>query len=245
MRRILFSWNGFNIYSYPAMLYLGLISGVFAGAHVAQLSGMNPDRFALATVILLIPTMIGARLFFVLTHWDDYRREISRIWRRSEGGLAIFGGLVAGVAFSVPLLHAMQLPFAVYWDAATVAFLIALFIARVGCLLNGCCAGRPTGAWYGLYLPDHRGVWQRRIPTQILEMFWTAVLFGFAIMIRDRAPFAGMATFLVVIAFSASRYFLETLRDDETGGRNTGIIQVTSILLLIVGLAGLILAWSW
>jgi hypothetical protein len=35
MRRILFSWSGFNVYSYPAMLYLGMVAGVFAGAHAA------------------------------------------------------------------------------------------------------------------------------------------------------------------------------------------------------------------
>ena len=43
MRKILFSWNGLNVYSYPAMLYFGMLAGVFAGAHVAQTSGMDAN----------------------------------------------------------------------------------------------------------------------------------------------------------------------------------------------------------
>jgi hypothetical protein len=83
MRRVLFSWSGFNIYSYPAMLYLGMVAGVFAGAHAAHLSGMNPNKFAAASVLLIVPALVGSRLFFVFTHWDLYRGHLSRIWRRS------------------------------------------------------------------------------------------------------------------------------------------------------------------
>src|SRR4051812_49046296 len=60
MRRILFSWNGLEIYSYPAMLYLGMVAGVFAGAHVAQFSGLDPNSFVLANVILIVPALVGA-----------------------------------------------------------------------------------------------------------------------------------------------------------------------------------------
>ena len=158
MRKILLIWNGINIYSYPAMLYLGVTAGVFAGAHVAQLSGMNPNSFAVAIVILMVPALIGARLLFVATHWDMFRRDVSRILRRSEGGMAMYGGLIVTVPLSIPLLRAMHLPFAEFWDAATVTILLGMVFTRVGCLLNGCCAGRPTSSWLGLNLPDHRGV---------------------------------------------------------------------------------------
>src|SRR4051794_34316681 len=70
MRRILFSWRGINIYSYPAMLYVGLLAGLFVGTHVAQRAGMNADRFAVAVVILLIPALAGSRLYFVLSRWE-------------------------------------------------------------------------------------------------------------------------------------------------------------------------------
>ena len=70
--------------SYPAMLYLGLVCGVAASnvaAHAAQLAA---GRVFVATLILLIPALLGARLLFVLTHWELYRADPGRIWRRAK-----------------------------------------------------------------------------------------------------------------------------------------------------------------
>ncbi len=68
MRRVLVSWRGWNLYSYPAMLYVGMVSGIFVAAWIADLAGLDPNRFALASMILCVPTLIGARLFFVANH---------------------------------------------------------------------------------------------------------------------------------------------------------------------------------
>jgi phosphatidylglycerol:prolipoprotein diacylglycerol transferase len=244
VRKILFSWHGFNVYSYPAMLYLGLVAGVFAGTGVAQASGMSADRFAVAVLILLVPALVGARLYFVLTRWDDYRREPRRIWRRSEGGMAMYGGLILAVPLSVPVLRAMDLPFAAFWDAATFTMLLGMAFTRIGCLLNGCCGGRPTSAWFALDLPGHHGTWQRRYPTQLMEMTFALTLFAAALALRDRAPFAGAIFCSAVVAYGTGRFFLERLREDETGGRDQAAMQATSIVLLIAALAGLMFVWT-
>lgn len=244
MRKILFSWHGLTIYSYPAMLYVGLVAGVFIGAWVAQNSGLNADRFAVAVLILLVPALVGARLYFVLTRWDEYRREPRRIWRRSEGGMALYGGLILAVPLSVPVLRVMDLPFAAFWDAATFTMLLGMAFTRVGCLLNGCCGGRPSGAWFALDLPDDRGIWQRRYPTQLIEAAFALLLFAVAFTLRSRAPFPGAIFFSAVVAYGAGRFFLERLRADETGGRDRAAMQITSLLVLAAALAGLVFVWA-
>ena len=93
---------------------------IFAGAHVAQTSGMDANLFAVAIVALIAPALVGSRLLFVFTHWGVYRRDLSRIWRRSEGGMAMYGGLIATVPLSIPLLRTTHLPFADFWDVASV-----------------------------------------------------------------------------------------------------------------------------
>jgi phosphatidylglycerol:prolipoprotein diacylglycerol transferase len=243
VRKILFRWNGFNVYSYPAMLYLGLVAGVFAGAGVAQASGMSADRFAVAVLILLVPALIGARLYFVFTRWDDYRHEPGRIWRRSEGGMAMYGGLMLAVPLSVPVLRAMDLPFAAFWDAATFTMLLGMAFTRIGCLLNGCCGGRPTSAWFALELPGHHGIWQRRYPTQLMEMAFALMLFVAVLALRSRAPFSGAIFCSAVVAYGAGRFFLERLREDATGGRDQAAMRATSIVLLIAALVGLMFVW--
>jgi prolipoprotein diacylglyceryltransferase len=91
MRRILFSWHGFNVYSYPAMLYLGMIAGVFSGAQLARSAGMEPDRFAIATVLLAVPALVGSRLLFVF-HLGASDHVVSFVAERSRRPLS------AGVA---------------------------------------------------------------------------------------------------------------------------------------------------
>jgi phosphatidylglycerol---prolipoprotein diacylglyceryl transferase len=242
MRRVLFSWSGFNIYSYPAMLYLGMVAGVFAGAQAAHLSGMDANMFAVAAVALIIPALVGSRLLFVFTHWDFYRRDLSRIWRRSEGGMAMYGGLIVTVPLSIPLLWTMDLPFAEFWDAATFMILLGMIFTRIGCLLNGCCSGRPTSAWFGFNLPDHRGIWRRRIPTQILEMTWAAAIFSAAVLIWDRGLPAGAIFCLAVVAYGTGRFLLEPLRDRDIS-RDTAVLRTTSLLLVATALVGIVVIW--
>jgi phosphatidylglycerol:prolipoprotein diacylglycerol transferase len=241
MRRILFSWRGFDVYSYPAMLYLGILAGIFAGAHVAQAAGLNADAFAIATIILTVPAIVGSRLLFVLAHWDAYRLEPSRIWRRSEGGMAMYGGLAAAVPLSLPLLYAMRLPFAAFWDAAAVTILVGMMFTRIGCLLNGCCSGRPTSAWFGVNLPDHRGIWRRRIPMQIVELVWAAIILAAALLMRKRNLSPGVSFCLIVITYGVGRFLMEPLRDHDTH-RDTAILRTASLLLITAALAGITFA---
>ncbi|HXO73472.1 MAG TPA: prolipoprotein diacylglyceryl transferase family protein [Bradyrhizobium sp.] len=239
MRRILFSWRGFNIYSYPAMLYVGLLAGVFAGAWVAQRSGMSADRFAIAITVLLIPALAGSRLYFVLTRWDVYRHDPARIWRRTEGGMAMYGGFILALPLSIPLLRLLGLPFAGFWDAAALTILLGMAFTRIGCFLNGCCGGRPSDAWFAIVLPDHHGIWRRRIPTQLMEMAFALLLFGAALALRNVAPFPGAIFCLVLAGYAAGRWVLESLREDETAGLDKTTMQATSVLLVIAALIGL------
>jgi phosphatidylglycerol:prolipoprotein diacylglycerol transferase len=110
---------------------------------------------------------------------------------------------------------------------------------RIGCFLNGCCHGRPSNAWFALLLPDHHGNWQRRIPTQLMEMGLAMVLFCAALALRNTAPFPGAIFCSVLAGYGLGRWYLESLREDEAGGRDKTAMQATSILLVIAALIGL------
>ena len=65
MRRVLFGWHGVEVHSYPALLYLGLTFGFYAGYGAAASMGLDPDRAAAGLLILIVPALVGARLWFV------------------------------------------------------------------------------------------------------------------------------------------------------------------------------------
>jgi phosphatidylglycerol:prolipoprotein diacylglycerol transferase len=222
------------------MLYAGLVLGLAAGNVVANARGLDAGRIYVSTLLLLIPALIGARLSFVAAHWSVYRREPRRIWRRSEGGMAMLGGLPLAVPSSVPLLAALGVRFGAFWDVATITILVAMVVTRIGCLLNGCCWGRPTSSRWGLVLPDARGEWQRRVPTQVLEAAWAAVVLAVALAagerLREGAVFAGG-----LCAYGLGRMVLELLRE-HTDRRHVLLAEAAPAVSAVCGIGVLWLA---
>lgn len=215
MRRVLFSWHGVDVHSYPAFLYVGLVCGLYAGYGAAMSMPIDPDRAAVGVLILLVPALVGSRLWFVLTHWEVFRREPRRIWRRGDGGAALVGGLILAVALSPAVLAPLGLPFATFWDAATFTMLVGMIFTRVGCLLNGCCAGRPSEGRLALNLPDHRGRWERRHPVQLLELATAVVLLAGAAAIATAPPFPGAVFVFALAGYGSARSVLNPLREPQ------------------------------
>jgi phosphatidylglycerol:prolipoprotein diacylglycerol transferase len=241
--QVLFAWRGIEFRSYPVMLYLGLTFGIVVGDGVANLVGLPPARVLIALLTLLVPGLLGARLLFVATNWSIYRREPWRIWRRSEGGAAMQGGLVLAVVVSPPLLTALQLPFGAFWDVATFVMLISLIFGRIGCLLHGCCSGRPSAGPLALELPDHRGIRRRRIPAQLLEAGWAMVLLVGAIGLSHWNPFPGALFLFAVAAYGIGRIALEPMREQQDRCRGINIQQGISAGLIAMSLISLVVLW--
>ena len=244
MRRVLFEWRGLRIWSYPALLYIGLVAGVAAGNIAAHAAGIDAFRVCVATLVLIGPSLLGARLLHVASQWRVYRRNPGRIWDRSEGGFSMYGGLPVMLVLAVPLLPALRLPFGAFWDVAMFTILVGMIFARVGCFLNGCCAGRLWRGWGAVYLPNHLGVWARRIPTQCLEAGWAAVLLVTAIAVWRWLSFPGALFLLMSAGYAAGRLLLESLREREAGAAGFSIHHVISAVTIVASMATLTLYWS-
>jgi phosphatidylglycerol---prolipoprotein diacylglyceryl transferase len=241
LRPVLLEWRGVSIHSYPAMLYVGLTLGLVVGNSIAHLAGLNSARVFIAMVLLAMAGLIGARLMFVAGNWTRYRREPRRIWRRSEGGADLLGGLLVAVAVSPPLLAALALPLGAFWDVATFVMLIWSIFGRLGCLLHGCCSGRPSAGPLALSLPDHRGIRCRRIPTQLWEAgLGVALLIGAAALWSAR-PFPGALFLAVMLGYGIGRLILQPMRDARDRGGH--IPQVICALLVALSFIGFVLLW--
>jgi phosphatidylglycerol:prolipoprotein diacylglycerol transferase len=227
------------IHSYPAMLYLGLVLGTFAGSVAARGDHLDPSRFAITTIGLMVPALVGARLWFVLEHLGYYRRAPDRIWRRSEGGGALYGGLLLALIVSLPVLAAEGLPFGQFWDATAFTLLIGAIFTRVGCLLAGCCAGRTSDARIALRLPNRAGRWERRYPTQLLEILLAALLLGGALALRTHTPFSGALFVCVLGAYGVGRFALDFTRETARHSRRLTSAQIVSLAWALAAIGSL------
>lgn len=237
MRPVLFELNGIKIYSHPAMLYLGINLGMVAENFAAKAAHLNTLSVFIATLLLLIPALIGARLLHIATHWQVYRRAPERIWRQKEGGTTMYGAVPFMLIASVPVLSVFRIPFGSFWDVATFPILIGMIIVRIGCLLHGCCSGRASNIFCAINLPDHNGVWQRRIPTQLLEAGWGVLLLVAVIFFWNFSPFPGAIFLCVLVGYSLGRFIFEWTRQEQVRiGRLLTVHQAISFILVLIPL---------
>ncbi len=243
MRRVLFHFFGIPIYSYPAMLYLGIVLGIYAELYAAESIGMPLRSTLFATLILLSLALLGARLLHVLPLWHIYSHNLKRILHFSNGGASMYGGLLVAVPASFPLLAAFDLPFGGFWDVASFTMLIGMVVTRVGCFLNGCCCGRPTLGWWGLNLPNHQGVWRKRNPMQLWEAAWGVVVLVGGTAVWSQRPFEGALFFYAIGAYGLGRLLLESFRDTQNWVRGISVHKAISVGLMTVSISVFATAW--
>lgn len=226
------------------MLYIGLLCGVITGNIASRKAGMDPLRVYIATLVLMIPALAGARLLFVVTNWNRYCDNPTRIWSRKEGGASMYGGLPLALTSSVPLLHALRLNFDAFWDVASFTILVAMILTRAGCLLNGCCCGRTSQSWFAVRLPGSNGEWGHRLPTQIFEAATAAGLLILAALCWKLMPFPGALFLFVTLGYSAARFAMEFAREPEHTYRGLRLGHAMSAVALFSSSCALIVHWQ-
>ena len=120
------------------------------------------------------------------------------------GGLAFFGGLALAVPGCALAARSRGIPFSVAADAAAPGLLAACALGRIGCFLNGCCAGVVC------HSPLCPG---ERVPTQLIEAAFTAVLAA-VLVAAAPPPRTGRTAAFALLAYCFARFGLEFLRDE-------------------------------
>jgi phosphatidylglycerol:prolipoprotein diacylglycerol transferase len=243
MRAVLFHWRGIEIHSYSAMLYVGIVAGVFVAYGASRFAGLDGERVILATCALAGVALIGARGFYAAVHWPVLRGSRAQLLARRSGGATQYGAFLVAFPVSVPLLGALGLSFGAFWDSLTFAMLSGMAFVRVGCLLHGCCAGRPTDGRWGLRLANARGEWRRRIPAQLFEIAWLVLLLGCAVAVWRPMPFPGALFLLFTALYAAGRVVLVALREEHPSPRAFTLHQKISVALVLLSLAALTAYW--
>ena len=238
MKRILFHWFGKPIYSYPAMLYIGLVFGVAAGNIAAHVAQVDAFKVYVAQLILIPISIGGSRVLHVAVHWDHYGKNRKQIWDLTLGGMAQYGGLI-NVPLSIPLLAVLGLPFGKFWDIGSITMMVGMIFTRFGCLLNGCCSGRPSNSRISIYLPNHMGVWERRMPTQLLEAAWATLVLFAATQVWHKLPFDGALFLFVASGYASGRLIMESMRDPRRVGRKFTVHHAISLLIIALSVAAI------
>jgi phosphatidylglycerol---prolipoprotein diacylglyceryl transferase len=183
MRPVLFGlhWLGLNlqVHSYGVAIAAGFLVAIFLGIRQARRLGEDPDLVQELCFWLLVSSMLGARLLYVVTNVPTYveacRDAIldggaghiawacSRALHVWEGGLVFYGGLLAATAFAIWYTRRRGANFRRIADLLAPMVALGHFFGRLGCWAAGCCYGRESHLPWALRLPPESAAFQTMV----------------------------------------------------------------------------------
>jgi phosphatidylglycerol:prolipoprotein diacylglycerol transferase len=145
------------------MMVLGFLAAIVLMRRMSRKAGLDPAIMTSAALYSLIVGVVGARIFFVVHRFDQFRGDILgsvAVWR---GGLEFLGGVIPAIGFLLFYLHRHKLPIRRYLDIMAVGLMMGLAFGRIGCFLNGDCFGKPTDLPWGIRFPYRSFVYLSQI----------------------------------------------------------------------------------
>jgi len=240
---ILFSVGPFEIRAYSVFVEIGILVAVFVAWREARRVGIRSEDLLNVAIYSIVAAILGSRIYYVLGRWPEYAGDWLRILNFREGGLVYHGGLFAGLAVAILYMLWRRISVWRLLDVAAPSLALGEAIARIGCLLNGCCYGMETDSWLGIYLPDLYGHWARRYPTQILQGLADLAIFAILWALRKRKPFDGFLILTYGMLYSLSRLGLESMRAENLTISGALTAQVVSAIVFVICAALSVLLW--
>jgi phosphatidylglycerol:prolipoprotein diacylglycerol transferase len=142
-----------TIKSYGLMMVVGFLAAVSVIRYLSRHFTTNPAHITNAALYSLIAGVVGARVFFVLHYFDQFRDDPSSVFAIWNGGLELIGGVAMAIAVILLYIIYHKQPMRHYLDVLAIGLMAALVFGRIGCFLNGCCYGKPTELPWGVHFP--------------------------------------------------------------------------------------------
>lgn len=225
---------GFDIYWYGIIIAFGMAVAVGTAFWEFHKKGLKSDDLV-DFIIFAIPLgILGARLYYVIFSWDYYGRYPGEIYKIWNGGLAIYGGVIAGTIVAIVFTKIKKIDFLWFADVATCGLFIAQSIGRWGNFVNGEAYGGLTTLPWGMvvngYGPCH--------PTFLYESLWNFAGFVLSYFVIHRfCKKDGFSLAFYLIWYGTGRFFIEGLRTDSLYLYGSiRVSQVVAILCVVLGI---------
>lgn len=237
--RVLFSIFGVDIYVYGAIIGLGFFLAFWYASRESKKVGLNQDDL-LNMFLLAVPlAIVGARLYYVTFNWSEYENNLGEILNIRNGGLAIYGGVIAAVLTIVVYCRKKKISIGMVLDILCVGLLIGQSIGRWGNFFNGEAFGSETTLpWAMTIIGDGEIIAENAHPTFFYESLWNALGIIALLLYKKQKSFNGELFCAYMIWYGFGRMLIEGLRTDSL---YIGIFRVSQLLALFSMLAGIII----
>ena len=272
-----FTIFGFEVKFYGLIIGLGFLLAYLWVAHEAKRTKQDPELYLDAFLWLVIPAIVGARIYYVLFNAKEYFVKGQGFWTTVKGiinirngGLAIYGGLIAGIITVIVFARKKKANIFLILDTASMGILIGQILGRWGNFFNREAFGEYTDSLFAMQIPTdffvrhgslrsmiENGIitekmaqnvvtydtmqWISVHPTFLYESLWNLVLFIFLFIYRKHKKFDGELILLYIWGYGLGRVWIEALRSDSLMFFGTGLKVSQLLAMLCVVVASVII----
>ena len=246
---------GFEIAYYGMIIGLGVVAGILMAAHEAKRTKQNPETYYDLAIYAVILSVIGARIYYVVFSWDQYKNDLLSIFNIRQGGLAIYGGVITAIIVVIVFARVKKLSFWQLADTAVLGLISGQIIGRWGNFFNREAFGEYTDNLLAMRLPmdavrysdvtetmlEHAEVvdgisYIQVHPTFLYESLWNLGVLLILLCWRKRKKFEGEIFLMYLFGYGVGRAWIEGLRTDQLliPGIGWPVSQVLAVVLVVV-----------
>lgn len=251
-----FTVFGFQIALYGVIIALGVLAGVLLAAHVAKLEKLDADVIWDFAIYAIIFSIIGARIYYVVFRWDAYKDNLLEVFNLRNGGLAIYGAVIAAFLTLWIYCRKKKQSFLQLADICVPGLVLGQVIGRWGNFTNREVFGEYTESLLAMRLPTQMvrsGDISEKIaahmaegtnyiqvhPTFLYESLWNLALLALLLLYRKHKKFEGEQWLFYLGGYGLGRAWIEGIRTDTLFIPHTtvAVSQVLAVVLFVVSLA--------
>ena len=248
-----FSIFGFRIAFYGLIIGVGVILSLLLVCHIAKKTGQDPDDYWDFAIYAVLCSLLGARIYYVIFSWDEYKDNLLEIFKVRNGGLAIYGGVIAGFITLFVWRHFKKTKALLVGDTAINGLILGQAIGRWGNFMNREVFGDYYNGLFSMQIPiaDVRdaGDITENIrahipeganyinvhPTFLYESAWNFLVLAALLLYRKHKKFDGELCLLYLGGYGIGRFLIEGIRTDtlKLGGTNIPVSQALALVMVI------------
>ena len=252
---------GFDIAYYGITIAIAMIVGISIALHEAKRTGQNQDTYLDLLMLTMLTSVVGARIYYVIFSWSNYKDNLDEILNIRNSCLAIYGGIIAGVITVFVYSKITKMKFLQIADTVCMGLAAGQIIGRWGNFFNREAFGEYTNNLLAMQLPVSAvrkneitsAMWNHVVtiggveyiqvhPTFLYEGLWNFMVLLFLFWFRKRKKFEGELFFCYLAGYGVGRFWIESLRTDQLllPGIHVPVSQMLSAVLVIVSLSVII-----
>lgn len=255
-----FTVFGFSIALYGVIIGLGFFLALILISKIAGATGQNPDTYWDVATFVIIFSIIGARAYYVFFAWDYYKDNPISVLNIRNGGLAIYGGVIAGFLTAFIYCRIKKVNFFLLTDTIMPGLLLGQIMGRWGNFTNREAFGEYTDNLFAMRLPVEavrsgeitelmkahmvEGTNYIQVsPTFLYESMWNLCLLIIVLLYIKHKKFDGEIVLLYLGGYDLGRFWIEGLRTDQLIMHTTGlpVSQMLAMCLVVFSVTAMII----